>query len=64
MLDHNAGLCSAPSQLDKYNLTKITSKCVALCYFLFVLDAGLNRVGVIGAIKRPKCICITRTIAT
>ena len=41
------------SQSDKYNLTTITSKCVALCYFRFVSDAGLNRGGVIGAITRP-----------
>ena len=51
MLDHYAGLCSASSQSDKYNLSTITSKCVALCYFLFVSDAVLNRGGVIGAIK-------------
>ena len=51
MLDHYAGLCSAPSRSDKYNLTTITSKCVALCYSLFVSDAALNRGGVIGAIK-------------
>ena len=36
------------------NLTTITSKCVALCYF-FVSDAGLGCGGVIGAIKGPKC---------
>jgi len=37
------------------NLTTITSKCVALCYFLFISDAVLNRGAVNGSIKGPKC---------